>query len=333
MTTPLIPQEVYLLERFSSLDYFRPIRDNYEAAVKHAEECLEAFVNDLPLDYRSRHLSRQPDVVWGERVLPNMRSTLRSLCEGYIMVSHGELNGLGAASEVGSDYRGIIDHDWSWMDEPQVIAAIPGGSERFWSLLGDTFQPASMVTNTIDRYWDHGDLTDRYSEGSFGPLSPPQRWPRYRLNPSVQVATGEPIPQNGMYLPDIDCSCAALLVVGDRAPKARYLIRIDTRVDEDGVKRGETPISEKRPATWTLIERVPGETIPFEEGLGAVESAPQRIPAGKTCNRAGYWHTPAKQGSRRHFKQGDLFPEIEGSAYGATFWQWSPDQSGPKLGP
>src|SRR5690606_13709138 len=116
MATPLIPQEVYLLERFSTLGYFRPIRDDYEAAVKYAEQCLDAFVKKLPPDYRSRHLSRQPDVVWGESVLPNMRNTLRSLCDGYIMVSHGELNGLGAASDVGSDRRRIVDHDVSWMD-------------------------------------------------------------------------------------------------------------------------------------------------------------------------------------------------------------------------
>ncbi len=331
MPTPLIPQEVYLLERFSTLDYFRPIRDNYEAAVKHAEQCLEAFVNNLPLDYRSRHLSRQPDIVWGERVLPNMRNTLRSLCEGYIMVSHGELNGLGAASEVGSDRRGIVDHDVSWMGEPQVTAVVPGGSDLFWDLFGSTLRPASMVTNTIDRYWDAGDLKNRYSEGSFGPLAPPKQWPGYRLNQTVRVTTGEPIPKNGIYLPDIDHSCASLLIAGEGAPKANHLIRVDIRVDENGIKRGETPISEKRPTTWTLIERVPGETVPFEEGLGPIESAPKRIPAGKSVTQSGYWFTPAKQGSRRYFKLGDVFPEIESNPWGSTFWQWAPDQSDPKL--
>ncbi|SEL09659.1 hypothetical protein SAMN05216604_1711, partial [Pseudomonas agarici] len=31
------------------------------------------------------------------------------------------------------------------------------------------------------------------------------------------------------------------------------------------------------------------------------------------------------------FQQGATFPEIEGSDYGLTFWQWSPDQSNPTL--
>lgn len=38
-----------------------------------------------------------------------------------------------------------------------------------------------------------------------------------------------------------------------------------------------------------------------------------------------------KNGRRRHFKQGDTFPVIEGNRYGDTFRQWSPDQSGLKL--
>jgi hypothetical protein len=35
--------------------------------------------------------------------------------------------------------------------------------------------------------------------------------------------------------------------------------------------------------------------------------------------------TPAKADSRRHFKQGDVMPEL-GAAYGATIWQWDVEQ-------
>jgi hypothetical protein len=63
----------------------------------------------------------------------------------------------------------------------------------------------------------------------------------------------------------------------------------------------------------------------------ASASMNESVPAGRACPRAGWWFTPAKQASRRYFKQGDVFPEFEGGAYGATFWQWSPDQSCPSL--
>lgn len=45
----------------------------------------------------------------------------------------------------------------------------------------------------------------------------------------------------------------------------------------------------------------------------------RRIPGGQPCPQAGWWHTPAKAGSRRYFKVGDVMPVIEGSAYGETF--------------
>ena len=75
MPTPLTPQEVYLLERYSSLEYFVVLRDEWTVLVRHVERCLEAFTERLPVDYRDRQLPDQPDIVWGERVLPNFRST------------------------------------------------------------------------------------------------------------------------------------------------------------------------------------------------------------------------------------------------------------------
>ncbi|API75636.1 PoNe immunity protein domain-containing protein [Ralstonia pseudosolanacearum] len=57
---------------------------------------------------------------------------------------------------------------------------------------------------------------------------------------------------------------------------------------------------------------------------------PPRQPAGQPCPKEGWWFTPAAAGSRRHFKQGEIMPEVQ-SDYGSTFWQWDSDQSDPKL--
>ncbi|MEN9452933.1 MAG: hypothetical protein RLZZ369_1992, partial [Pseudomonadota bacterium] len=40
MATPLIPQEIYLLERYSSLDYFGEMRDAWAKMLDAAEEAL-----------------------------------------------------------------------------------------------------------------------------------------------------------------------------------------------------------------------------------------------------------------------------------------------------
>ena len=60
-------------------------------------------------------------------------------------------------------------------------------------------------------------------------------------------------------------------------------------------------------------------------------SVPPGTQGGHPCPQTGWWHTPAKAGSRRYFKEGTVMPEIKGSGYGATFWQWSHDQETPKL--
>ncbi|WP_310233840.1 hypothetical protein [Luteimonas terrae] len=124
-----------------------------------------------------------------------------------------------------------------------------------------------------------------------------------------------------------------MLIEGKNTSRAQYLIRYEDPVNEDGRKLYDSPlpVTEWRSTGWTLIERAPGETIPFEAWLGAVDTPPARVPAGEPCPRSGWWHTPARADSRRLFKTGDTFPNIDNSDYGSTFWLWSQDQITPQL--
>jgi Domain of unknown function (DUF1911) len=51
-----------------------------------------------------------------------------------------------------------------------------------------------------------------------------------------------------------------------------------------------------------------------------------RAMAGHSCPRDGYYFTPAKTDSRRHFKQGEKMPSLGGD-YGLTIWQWDVAQA------
>ena len=62
----------------------------------------------------------------------------------------------------------------------------------------------------------------------------------------------------------------------------------------------------------------------------ADETRISRVAAGELCPQDGWWYTPA-QGSRRYFKQGDVFPTIN-SDWGDTFWIWAADQTPPTMG-
>lgn len=167
MATPLIPQEVFLLERYCSLDYFGEMRDHFAAMIKAADDALAEFMRNLPPDYRNRPLHEQPDAVWGERVLPNLRWTLKGLNKGYIALSRGDWDALGMAGNVRSAFAGIVrDYSWEWMPETFLIAY--DAQRRL------CHKPSSNISITSLAQWSPGNLTTRYHEVR-GPLAPPSR--------------------------------------------------------------------------------------------------------------------------------------------------------------
>src|SRR5205085_1837926 len=79
----------------------------------------------------------------------------------------------------------------------------------------------------------------------------------------------------------------------------------------------------KRPSDWYFVEMVDGESDE-EVGVPAtneVDATRLRCAAGQPCPREGWWFTPAKADSRRHFEQGEAMPAFT-TDYGATIWQW-----------
>jgi len=315
MPTPLIPQEVYLLELYSSLRYYGLARDAWEAVVKYCEESLEKFMERLPPDYRSRPLPEQPDIVWGERVIPNFRDTLQYLYDGYIKRSHEDWTCyLGFQGGINGDVRGQRDFSTDWFDEVEA-----GGADKYYDLLYRAGHLADPIWRTAGAYWIKGTLTYLYSHDSRGALPDLEQWPKYRLRPDITIETGAPVLQTGIYLPLIDDSCAQFLIAGEAADKANVGYDPETLQNVG-----------RAPTRWVLVERVPGEFVddPLADLLAGKDASVriERVPAGTPCPETGWWYTPAKADSRRHFKQGEVLPKIEGSDYGDTFWLWSPEQ-------
>ncbi|MCG3808688.1 hypothetical protein I3252_04220 [Psychrobacter sp. Ps4] len=124
------PQEIYLLERYSSPAYFKEMRDAFANMLEAAEYALELFVNDLPFDYRTRPINRQLDIVWGERVLPNLRDTLDSLNIGYQELLNGDLAAKGiewhnSAQKIANGSMGVVSVFIAYFQFHAVIASVP----------------------------------------------------------------------------------------------------------------------------------------------------------------------------------------------------------------
>lgn len=315
MSTPLYPQEIYLLERYTSVEYFGAMRDAWQTMLDHVEDCMARFMAKLPADYRSRPLPLQPDIVWGQRVLPNFRKTALMLDDSFIRLTHHDYEALLFADAVTSDVRGQRDFSADWFDEVQQ-----GAVSRYEELLYQANQHAFNISHTVHIGWNTTSLSTNYNVSARGPLNAPAAWPRYELDPSLQVRTGKTVAESGIYLPDIDDSSAEFLCAGDDAPTA--LVGYN----------GQQNISEA-PALWTRVRRVEGATV--ADGLTDLlpqsrHRQPGRAPSGDACPRSGWWFTPAATNSRRHFQQGEVMPEVS-SDYGSTIWQWDSDQSDPKL--
>ena len=319
MSTAINPQEIYLLERYTSLSYFGEMRDAYGVMIKFVEARLEHYMDNLPLDYRSLPLPEQPDAVWGEHVLPHFRSSFQSLCTGYIELAHGDVTALGYANAPKRDFRGQLEYWADWMGEVEV--------EEYRRLFSVVLTMASNIDITEGGRWSAGALGKHYEESNRGSLNPPVHWPQYKLNSSIQVASGQSVKQNGIYLPNIADSCAEFLSNNyDESPEASVLIGMrELFHPATKIKYGETPEYEKRPCIWTLVERVSDD--------GGMTSAPSllnktshRVEAKQPCPETGFYFTPAQANSRRHFKQGDLMPSVSND-YGMAIWQWDDQQS------
>jgi len=311
------PQEIYLLERYISLEYFAELRDTWARMVTHVETCLNAFSQNFPGNYRSRPLPEQPDIVWGNRVLPNFRDTLQGLNTGYILLTHGDVKGLHFAWGPRSDFKGQMDYWSGWMGETD--------EDLYSTLLNQALTLAKNIATTEGAYWNPRSLIDYSAER--GPLNPPAQWPSYRVNRAISVASGETLKQSGIYLPDIDNSGAQFLSTRYKeAPLAWVLVGMgDVNHPLTGEKIGQQKIVEKRDCVWYLVER---STDALQDAPAPSPAEPQRrrLAAGERCPESGFYFTPASSGSRRRFEVGDIMPGFD-STYGATFWQWDKDQT------
>lgn len=317
MSTPLNPQEIYVLEHYTSDNYVWELRETWAELVKLAEDALHIFMRNLPPDYRKRSLPYQHDYVWEGTILPNFRHSLDGLNECWIKLSRGDKKGLCTALR--SSIAGFSrDYSSDLFDENSVLASFPDGRTRFDALLEKASDLDGNLEFTTQGAWVVGALSTRFKQENRGPIQFPTSWPLYRLNPQVRIKTNDEVKVSGIYLPDVSDSAPQYMIAGWEGMEAH-----EANVGRDPETTHEL---QRVPTTWTLVERIadsgggtPGDPDPIKAGVRL------RAMAGEVCPRTGYWFTPARANSRTHFEVGQSMPEV-GGTYGATIWQWDEQQ-------
>ena len=290
------PQEIYLLERYSSTAYFKDMTDAFQNMLDIAEKALEEFMSDIPYDYRINGISAQPDLVWGENVLPNFRNASLILKKANNLLESGDLTALEYASNIEACFRGQrVDYPAEWMSQAYYDGFIA------WQDKASLYSMNIYATGFA--FWAMGDLTNGYDENSRGLLNLPNSLPIYRVNPSFMVMTGETVPQDGIYIPMIQEASAQLMLKGEEVVEA--LVGLD-----------EGQFISREASQWALVERIADEG----GSLAAMNVSALKGFACQKCPQSGNWWSPANESQSHYFKQGDIFPEIKNNTWGETIW-------------
>ncbi len=220
-------KEIYLLDRYSSIDYFRQLLNLWEIMLASLDNAM-----------RNSKAQDESQSVWHDHVLPNFRETGQALRVGLRLLEQGDLRGLQYCSGPINDFRGQKDFGPAWMTS--------GVLQEYRERVLLAAELAQNIFTTINSQWNPGDLSSS-DEGH-----------QYcRINPQITVASNNPVTTPGIYLPDVDNSCAEFLSGKyGIAPPAIIFVREEVLFHPTtGAPYGKEKIFDEVPCTWTLVER------------------------------------------------------------------------------
>lgn len=249
----LHPQECYLLEKFISPEHYAATRDAIIAYTDAHEAAFARYLREMPLNNRMLPLWQQADRVWGNRVMPNIRSARERYTEAFILRTHDNIQAFNIGHTMSDIHKGITECWDGWMTEEEI--------QKVSELDGIAAELDRRLSVTLDATWHEGNLTYD-GNGVYTSDNIPSRIPRYELDPTVRIESGDNPVQTGIYLPDIDFAPARFIPADfGEPPEARQGILRSDYVSRDGKRSYSWKASEWAKTGWTLIRRVEGEFI------------------------------------------------------------------------
>ncbi|EJL91710.1 hypothetical protein, partial [Pantoea sp. GM01] len=249
----LHPQECYLLERFTSPEHYAETRDAVIAFINAHEAALSRYKHDIPLNSRKMPLWQQADLVWENRVMPNMRDLPGHFTTRTIQRINNDPEAYSIGNAMGSIRKGIVEFWDGWMTEDEGIYI--ANCEYIASQLD------RKLSCTISGVWMEGDLTYNSKE-LVSYFKMPNKIPLYELDSSVRIEINEKPSVTGIYLPDNDHASARFIYATyPYSPDARTGVAFENYVDEDKVCHRYWTETNQVETGWTLIRRVEGVYI------------------------------------------------------------------------
>lgn len=324
----LHPLECYLLETFSSPEHYAATRDAIIEWIDAHEAAFARLQGNLDPCQRSKPRWQQGDIVWGSRVLPNIRPSRDFYIKAYIQRVNNDPLAFRAGRAMNSHNRGISEFWDGWMteEEKQLIALKRAKASKLDGRLGTTARGT----------WDEGHLTHDGLGKVYELAELPRRIPRYELDPSVRVEKDEQATQIGIYLPDVDFAAARVLYPTEfegGIEAYQGVRRTDYVCERTGKPAYGWKDSQWTETGWTLIRRVEDEFIdvpergffpkgepeelyswPEHDAQAIARNAPPTTAmSGEPASHSGKWSIGTRKGFEYiDLQQGDYLPLKDG---------------------
>ncbi|MGC0938964.1 type VI secretion protein ImpA [Pantoea agglomerans] len=265
----LHPQECYLLEKFILHEHYAATRDAIFAYINAHEAAFARYLREMPLNNRKLPLWQQADMVWGNRVLLNIRPMKERYMQVYILRTDNDIQVFNIGHAMSNIGKGIAECWDGWMTKQEI--------ETISELQGTASILDQQLSTTISGGWEEGRLT--YRAESIISASPlPAEIPRYELDHSVRIEANEKPVQTGIYLPDIDFAPACFIPASYHLPPEENMgIERSDYVGIDGKPGYSWKESEWAKTGWTLIRRVEGKYIDVPPGGFFPEGKPEKL--------------------------------------------------------
>ncbi|WP_019561862.1 hypothetical protein [Caldimonas manganoxidans] len=339
-----LDRDAWFLYETTSIPY-------YELCARLCEEFAH-FFNKLISGHQAHGLGRVD--YWVSRYLTHAENIRRGI---EFVRTAGDympmLDFLGAAS---SDYRGLIENAFGYetRDEWQerfgrLNYACGTGADvlRNNQWKGLNWLNRESLSEQDRRLLDNGHVVGDRSTAiqhltEYQLAAIPAAFPTHPIDRSVQAKPGDRCPRSGVWVPAQwadegagDFSLA--FCIEGRAMQPAY--RITGREVEDiwedydrklGIEHEAPDFTEVAGTLKTVAVDTTWYFLEKADMNAGVQRTPEtslrlRCEANQPCPREGWWFTPAKQGGRRRFQQGELMPDFR-SDYGLTIWQWDERQ-------
>ena len=325
----LHPLECYLLEVFSSAEHIAATRDAVIELIDAHEAAYERLQREAGPSNRAKPVWEQGDVIWGTRILPNIRPARQRYIEAYVRRTHNDPKAFGGVGNTLSNWNRGMDAFWDgWMTD--------GERQRIELLRERATKLDERLGRTAGGTWTEGALTYKGQGDLYDVSELPRRIPRYELDPSVRIEKHEAPTQIGIYLPDVDFAPARLIYPTkfEGGTSARQGVkRTDYIYETTGKPAYDWVETRWAEAGWTLIRRVEDEFIdvpergffpkgepeelytwPERDAQAIARNAPPTTAmSGEPASRSGTWSIGTRKGFEYiDLQQGDYLPLKDG---------------------